>query len=97
MLLSIANEGVAPILGLNYKDERPKALAWLSELGDPYSANAFDEGGDAAINWGVYGAPETFLIDAKGIVRYKHIGPVTPAVWRDELRPRIENLKREGA
>ena len=97
MLLTIAREGLVPIYGLNYKDERPNALNWLQQLGDPYEANAVDQSGEAAIDWGVYGAPETFLIDADGIVRYKHIGPLTPDVWREELRPRIENLKRGGA
>ncbi len=96
MLLAIAAEDVAPIYGLNYKDDRADALEWLRRLGDPYKANAVDQSGEAAIDWGVYGAPETFLIDAEGIVRYKHIGPLTPEVWQQQLRPRIVKLK-EGA
>ncbi len=89
MLLAIRDEGVVPIYGLNYKDERPKALAWLRQLGDPYVATAFDPTGSVSIDWGVYGAPETFLVDADGIVRYKHIGPLTEDVWENELKPLI--------
>lgn len=88
-LMQLAAEKLIPIYGLNYRDERDSALAWLAQLGDPYKANAFDENGLVSIDWGVYGAPETFLIDASGVVRYKHIGPLTPEVWRNKLQPRI--------
>ncbi|NNF66345.1 MAG: DsbE family thiol:disulfide interchange protein [Gammaproteobacteria bacterium] len=88
-LLQLAQESGVPIYGLNYKDERSAALTWLGQLGDPYVANAFDEEGLVSIDWGVYGAPETFLIDADGIIRYKHIGPLTAEVWRTKLQPRI--------
>lgn len=95
-LLAIANEDLVPIYGLNYKDDRATALEWLRQLGDPYVASAFDEQGDAAIDWGVYGAPETFLLDARGIVRYKHIGPITSEIWTDTLRPRVQTLLAES-
>lgn len=93
MLLAIARENLVPVFGLNYKDERDKALRWLQELGDPYVANGFDQEGRVAIDWGVYGAPETFVIDAGGIIRYKHLGPITPQVWQQTLRPLILQLK----
>ncbi|MEM9056664.1 MAG: DsbE family thiol:disulfide interchange protein [Pseudomonadota bacterium] len=95
-LLAIAQSGEVPIYGLNYKDERGAARQWLAQLGDPYVANAFDEFGKAGIEWGVYGAPETFLIDADGVVRYKHIGPLNLGIWTEELLPRVREAKRRS-
>lgn len=92
-LLRIAETGQVPIIGLNYKDDRDAALSWLERLGDPYVANAVDANGAVAIDWGVYGAPETFLIDAEGIVRYKHIGPISMAVFDAQILPRIQQLQ----
>ena len=88
-LLQIARTGVIPIIGLNWKDELPLAQRWLKELGNPYLVTAFDPEGRAGIDWGVYGAPETFLVDANGVVQYKHIAPLTMAVWEREFLPRI--------
>ena len=96
LLLEIARSGAAPIFGLDWKDDREAALAWLEELGDPYEAVAFDATGRVAIDWGVYGAPETFLLDADGTVLYKHLSPLTQAVWEQEFLPRIR-AAREGA
>lgn len=96
-LLTLARENVVPIYGLDYKDDRQSALAWLKREGDPYRAVAFDARGDVAINWGVYGAPETFLIDRHGVIRYKYIGPLTPEAVRSDLLPRIAALRREGS
>lgn len=93
-LLDIAREGVT-IYGLDYKDNRQDALQWLNALGDPYQAIAFDGDGRVAIDWGVYGAPETFLIDKKGIIRYKHVGMVTAAVWKKRLGPLYRQLEQE--
>ncbi len=90
MLLDYAAQGDLPIIGLNWKDTRPDALRWLERLGDPYVANAFDPVGDAGINLGVYGAPESFLISADGIVLYKHVGPLTPDVWQEHFLGRIK-------
>jgi cytochrome c biogenesis protein CcmG, thiol:disulfide interchange protein DsbE len=84
-----------PIYGLNYKDERDRAKAWLRKYGDPYRAIAFDEDGRVAIDWGVYGAPETFVVDARGIVRYKHIGPLTAKDLQNTILPLVEQLKVE--
>ncbi len=95
-LMQLAAQEAVPIYGLNYRDERSSALSWLQQLGDPYVANAFDKDGLVSIDWGVYGAPETFLIDAEGIVRYKHIGPLTPEVWRNKLQPRIRLMTGGG-
>lgn len=96
LLLEIAKSGEAPLIGLDWKDDREAALAWLENLGNPYSAVAFDETGRVAIDWGVYGAPETFLVDADGIVLYKHLSPLTPEVWAHEFLPRIR-AARDGA
>jgi cytochrome c biogenesis protein CcmG/thiol:disulfide interchange protein DsbE len=96
-LLAYSRSGAIPIYGLNLKDKPEDALAWLRELGDPYVLSAADLEGRVAIDYGVYGAPETFLIDQTGVIRYKHIGPVTPEVWRDKFLPLAQQLNREGA
>jgi cytochrome c biogenesis protein CcmG, thiol:disulfide interchange protein DsbE len=88
-LLAIARQGRVPIMGLNWKDDRALALRWLAELGNPYVSVAYDPTGRAAIDWGVYGAPETFLIDAAGRVVQKHIGPITLEVWERDFLPLI--------
>lgn len=89
-LVELAESSGIPIYGLNWKDDRAAALGWLENLGDPYVDSAFDGEGRVAIDWGVYGAPETFLIDRDGTVLHKHIAPLTPAVWRAEFLPIIE-------
>ena len=96
-LLAIAQERVVPIIGLDYMDEREKAKQWLTQLGNPYQAVAFDTDGRTAIDWGVYGAPETFLVDGQGRVVYKFISPMTPEVWEHEFLPRIQAARRGGA
>ncbi len=88
-LNEVSKTSGVPIYGLNWKDNRANALNWLSTLGDPYTASAFDEIGEVAIDWGVYGAPETFLIGRDGTVLYKHIAPLTPEIWQSEFIPRI--------
>ena len=80
-LLKIAMETNTPIIGLNYKDQRDTALLWLQQLGDPYQFNIYDESGMLGLDLGVYGAPETYVLDAKGIIRYRHVGVVTPQAW----------------
>lgn len=94
-LMQFAAEKVIPIYGLDYKDERQAALDMLAKQGNPYTAIAYDASGDATIDWGVYGAPETFLLDKQGIIRKKYIGPLTPALIRDDLMPRIQALQAE--
>lgn len=96
-LVQFARQNVIPVYGLDYKDERQSALDWLAKEGDPYTAVAFDATGDVAINWGVYGAPETFLLDRHGIIRHKYIGPLTPEIIKDDLLPRIRKLEQSGS
>lgn len=95
-LMELRRRNEIPIFGLNWRDQREPALRWLNQLGDPYVATAYDEDGRVGIDWGVYGAPETFLVDADGTVIYKHISPLTERVWEDEFLPRIE-AARSGA
>jgi len=96
-LMAISRQHVVPIIGLDYMDQRDKAKQWLEQLGNPYQAVAFDNDGRTAINWGVYGAPETFLVDGHGRVIYKFISPVTTEVWEHEFLPRIDAARRDAA
>jgi len=84
------------ILGLNWKDDANDATRMLRTFGDPYVVSAFDPDNKVGIHWGVYGAPETFLVDAKGIIRYKHIGPIDRQVWEQTLRPLVQEIKAES-
>lgn len=85
-----------PLVGFNYKDDPADATAWLAQHGNPFNVVIVDREGRAGIDFGVYGAPETFLIDAKGVIRYKHVGPITPDVVANEFRPALAALAREG-
>jgi cytochrome c biogenesis protein CcmG/thiol:disulfide interchange protein DsbE len=90
-LLQIASNSGVPIYGLNWKDNTVQARAWLEQLGNPYAATAVDFDGAVAIDWGVYGAPETFLLAADGTVLYKHLSPLTMAIWEAEFLPRMRS------
>jgi cytochrome c biogenesis protein CcmG/thiol:disulfide interchange protein DsbE len=92
-LIAIARQGAVPLIGLNWRDDDAAAQDWLRQLGNPYAAVATDHEGRTAIDWGVYGAPETFLIGPDGTVLYKHIAPMTFEVWNKEFLPRIEAAK----
>jgi cytochrome c biogenesis protein CcmG/thiol:disulfide interchange protein DsbE len=92
VLLDLAKRKVAPIIGLDYKDERSAGIAWLQQHGDPYLLSAYDRDGRIGIDYGVYGVPETFVIDKAGVVRYKHIGPLTPAVVEEKIVPLVKEL-----
>ena len=92
-LVELAKTGQVDIYGLNYKDDRQDAKRWLAQFGNPYIANAFDGSGRVAIDWGVYGAPETFIIDRNGIIRHKHIGPLTVDIINREILPLVAKLK----
>lgn len=96
LLVEIAKRGEVPIYGLNYKDTRPAAQEWLARLGNPYVDSAFDEKGRVGIDWGVYGVPETFLVDSRGMIRYKHIGPISPEDWEQKILPKIKLLQNGG-
>ena len=87
VLLAMAREQRVPIVGLNWRDDRALAMSWLEQLGDPYATVAYDPEGHVAIDWGVYGAPETFLIDASERVIKKQIGPMTTEIWEREFVP----------
>lgn len=82
--------GDTKMMGLNYKGERQKTLAWLNQYGDPYDQIIDDPQGNIGINWGVYGTPETLIIDKQGIVRYKFVGAVSPSDWKENLLPKIK-------
>lgn len=96
VLMEIAREGAAPIFGLDWKDKPGAAAEWLAARGDPYTAIGDDADGRVAIDFGVTGAPETFIIDAEGRVRHKHIGGITREDWRRVLKPMIEDLKADA-
>jgi cytochrome c biogenesis protein CcmG, thiol:disulfide interchange protein DsbE len=84
------------VVGLNYKDAREDALPWLKRNGDPYQLSVYDAAGRIAIDYGVYGVPETYVIDQRGVIRYKHIGPLTPEIARTRLEPLVKELKSRG-
>ena len=92
VLVEFARRKLVPIYGLNYKDKREDGLGWLTQFGNPYTESVFDPEGRIGIDYGVYGVPETFVIDRAGVIRYKHIGPVTPEVLRDKLEPLLRKL-----
>jgi len=91
-LNELAHNKTVPIIGLNYKDKREDALGWLGSLGNPYELSLADKDGRLGIDLGVYGVPETFVIDKQGVIRYKQIGPITPEVWEQKLAPLIKEL-----
>jgi cytochrome c biogenesis protein CcmG/thiol:disulfide interchange protein DsbE len=92
LLVEFSKSAGVPIYGLNYKDKREDGLGFLREFGNPYADSLFDPDGRIGINFGVYGVPETFVIDRQGIIRYKQIGPVTPAALRDKIEPLLRKL-----
>jgi cytochrome c biogenesis protein CcmG/thiol:disulfide interchange protein DsbE len=92
LLVEFSRRKLLPIYGLNYKDKRPDGLGWLNQFGNPYDASLFDDKGRVGIDFGVYGVPETFIIDKQGVIRFKQIGPVTPEVIRDKIEPLVRQL-----
>jgi cytochrome c biogenesis protein CcmG/thiol:disulfide interchange protein DsbE len=94
VLSEFAKSGLVPVFGLNYKDQRADALAWLARFGDPYQVSLADADGRVGIDYGVYGVPETYVIDKQGVIRYKRIGPVTPDVLQKTMIPLIRELDR---
>ncbi|QIZ78492.1 DsbE family thiol:disulfide interchange protein [Ferrimonas lipolytica] len=95
-LNKLKQRGEMPIYGINYRDERMPAVRYLNKSGDPYSINLFDPEGSFAFDLGVYGAPETFVVDAKGIVRYRFAGVLEPGVWARDFMPLIKQLRQEA-
>lgn len=89
-LLSLMRTGEIPIYGINWRDDRAEATRWLQQLGNPYVASGDDRDGAVGIDWGVYGAPETFLVASDGTVLHKHLGPLTRAAWESDFVPLLE-------
>jgi len=96
LITELAQKLTTPIVGLNYKDETQDAKQWLASFGNPYDMIAVDYKGSIGIDWGVYGVPETFIIDKKGVIRHKQIGPVTAQALNDIFFPLIEKLEKES-
>ncbi|MDP2108782.1 MAG: DsbE family thiol:disulfide interchange protein, partial [Rhodocyclaceae bacterium] len=94
VLNEFAKTGVAPLVGLNYKDKREDGIRWLARFGNPYLLSAYDLDGRVGINYGVYGVPETYVIDKAGVIRFKQIGPVTPAVLQTKIIPLVQELNK---
>ena len=93
LLMRLAETTPIPILAINYKDKPENAVAWLRRFGNPYRRIGADEDGRVGIDWGVYGVPETFVVDGQGTIRFKHVGPITEAAMRGDILPCIENLR----
>jgi cytochrome c biogenesis protein CcmG/thiol:disulfide interchange protein DsbE len=93
-LMELARNNTIPIYAIDWRDNRAEALQWLGQLGNPYVASGFDEDGRVGIDWGAYGAPETFLISAEGRVVYRFTGPLNRALWEQEFVPRIAELEQ---
>jgi cytochrome c biogenesis protein CcmG/thiol:disulfide interchange protein DsbE len=96
ILNQLAQQKAAIIVGLNYKDEPEAAKGWLAQLGNPYDVSIMDQDGRIGIDWGVYGVPETFVVDKLGVIRYKHTGPVTPEDVQQTFLPLIAKLQAEN-
>jgi cytochrome c biogenesis protein CcmG/thiol:disulfide interchange protein DsbE len=92
LLVEMARSNAVPIVGLDYKDKRDEGLQWLTRHGNPYVLSAFDVDGKVGIDYGVYGVPETFVIDKQGIIRYKQIGPITPEALEKTILPLVRKL-----
>ncbi len=94
LLLSIKEEGFVPVHGIAWRDDPEQSLRWLARHGDPYSKIGQDPRSEAAIAFGVTAAPETFIVDKEGVIRYKQTGPITPEIWRATMKPLIDELKK---
>jgi len=94
LLMELAKANVVPVIGLNYKDKNDAGLAWLRQNGDPYRLSVVDADGRVGIDWGVYGVPETFVVDKNGVIRYKQIGPVTVEALEQKILPLVRDLQR---
>ena len=93
--MKLAESGKIRLIGINYKDKRDAALAWLNDLGNPYRLIGADHDGRAAIEWGVYGVPESYIVDGAGVIRYKHVGPISQRDVDEKILPIIEQLSAQ--
>ncbi len=96
VLVELDKSGVVPLYGLNYKDQRDDGVAWLQRFGNPYQLSAYDIDGRVGIDYGVYGVPETYVIDKRGVIRYKHIGVLTRDIVQQKVLPLVSELNRDG-
>jgi len=94
LLVELAKANVVPVIGLNYKDRKDAGLAWLAQNGDPYRLSVVDADGRVGIDWGVYGVPETFVVDKNGVIRYKQIGPITAEALEKKILPLVRDLQK---
>jgi cytochrome c biogenesis protein CcmG, thiol:disulfide interchange protein DsbE len=94
LLVQLAKANIVPVIGLNYKDTIPLGRAWLRDNGDPYKMSVVDADGRVGIDWGVYGVPETFVVDKNGVIRYKQIGPITPESLQQKILPLVRELQK---
>jgi cytochrome c biogenesis protein CcmG/thiol:disulfide interchange protein DsbE len=94
LLVELAKTGIVPIVGLDYKDKREDGQRWLARFGNPYQITAYDADGRVGIDYGVYGVPETYLIDKAGVIRYKQIGPITPEALEKKILPLVQELNK---
>ena len=94
LLIEFSKTKTLPIIGLDYKDQRADAMTMLSREGNPYTLSAFDGNGRVGIDYGVYGVPETYIIDKTGVIRYKNIGPITPEILKEKIAPLIAELNQ---
>lgn len=94
LLVELGKQNVVPLIGLNYKDEPAAGMKWLSQHGDPYNLSVVDRDGRVGIDFGVYGVPETFVIDKQGVIRYKQIGPITTEVLEKKILPLVRELQK---
>lgn len=92
VVTDLAKSGLVPVYGLNYKDKREEAIPWLERFGDPYEASIFDADGRVGIDYGVYGVPETYVIDKRGVIRYKRVGVLTPEIVKQKVVPLVREL-----
>ena len=94
LLMRFAETNKTSLYGINYKDKKTDAVNWLKQLGDPYKRIGQDLSGRVGIEWGVYGLPETYIVDREGRIRYRHVGPMQPDALKDKILPLIEELKK---
>lgn len=94
LLVELAKKNTVPVIGLNYKDKRDAAAGWLAQFGNPYKLSVVDADGRVGIDYGVYGVPETFVIDKQGVIRFKQIGPITEDAWQTKLLPLVQQLRK---
>ncbi|RZT36352.1 DsbE family thiol:disulfide interchange protein [Cupriavidus agavae] len=97
LLVEFAGQSTVPLYGLNYKDTEPAARGWLRQMGDPYVHSLVDADGRVGIDFGVYGVPETYIIDRQGVVRFRQVGPVTPESLERQIKPLLRQLEQEGS